>query len=460
MIFARERAARREEASGDRSMTGMREHQHEPGKGHSTSSHPHDRDAPGVGKSTLTQNATASAASAEPTAQASSSDTEVEVNRQFEHAENAANYIHDERLRALTELDRVLQQHTEEVPNSLLAELGKVALDMATDQIGGMVVQQVVQPVKGLVERKIFDGTKNATHVRVERTNKHAHAFVQLQEHALNKAQKTTLDRVSDVKASILKDLNDHAGHKKSAVSHASSIAHALASQGKNVFQIQYNISLAKWFAALSQSSFGANPNRKGASNLGKDHLATNPVNSGGRSNFNAKEYQGKQGFVHMELFVGFTGAAKVTKFATPGIDPHAWSLRDPAGSDRGDDPQLAKPLGEFALNDLLQRIHLPVIADVKFYFDPFDKRVKDHFPTGHAPIAISWNEKNIVSVELPTKGDDFPVTTKDREFLGKSFAHALHKGDVNEAAKWLLTEKIGQHGMGFLRAHQNQEIK
>jgi hypothetical protein len=294
----------------------------------------------------------------------------------------------------------------------------------------------------------------------VERTNKHAHAYVQLQEHALNKAQKTTLDRVSDVKASILKDLNAHPGHRHSAISHARSIASALNSQGKNVFQIQYNISLAKWFAALSQSSFGANPNRKGASNLGKDHLATNPVNSGGRSNFGAKEYQGKQGFVHMEVFVGFTGAAKVTRFATPGIDPHAWSLRDPAGADQGDDPQLAKPLGEFALNDLLQRIHLPVIADVKFYFDPRDPKAKEHFPTGHGPIAISWNEKDIVTVELPTRGDDFPVTTDDRAYLAKSFAHALDKKDVNTAAKWLLKEKIGQHGMGFLHAHQNQEIK
>ncbi|HSS03193.1 MAG TPA: hypothetical protein VLM79_39290 [Kofleriaceae bacterium] len=437
----------------------MREHQHEPGKGNAASS-PHGHDAPAVGKSSLTQNVKASAASAEPTAQASSSDAEVEINRQFEHAANAANYIHDERIRALTELDRVLQQHTEEVPNSLLAELGKTALDLATDQIGGMVVQQVVQPVKGLVERKIFDGTKNATHVRVERTNQHAHAFVQLQEHALNKAQKTTMDRVSDVKASILHDLNKHSGHRTSAIDHAKSIAAALGSQGKNVFQIQYNISIAKWFAALSQSSFGGNPNRKGASNLGKDRLATNPVNSGGRSNFGAKEYHGKQGFVHMEVFVGFTGAAKITRFATPGIDPHAWSLRDPAGADKGDDPQLAKPLGEFALNDLLQRIHLPVVADVKFYFDPRDSKAKDHFPTGHGPIAISWNEKNIVTVELPTRGDDFPVTTADRTFLAKSFAHALHKGDVNEAAKWLLTEKIGQHGMGFLHAHQNQEIK
>jgi len=440
-------------------MTGMREHQHEPGKGNAASSQ-HGHDAPAVGKSSLAHAASASASSKEPTAQASGSDAEVEINRQFEHAANAANYIHDERIRALTELDRVLQQHTEEVPNSLLAELGKTALDMATDQIGGMVVQQVVQPVKGIVERKIFDGTKNATHVRVERTNQHAHAFVQLQEHALNKAQKTTLDRVSDVKASMLHDLNKHSGHRGSAIDHARSIAEALNSQGKNVFQIQYNISIAKWFAALSQSSFGGNPNRKGASNLGKDRLATNPVNSGGRSNFGAKEYQGKQGFVHMELFVGFTGAAKVTKFATPGIDPQAWSLRDPAGADRGDDPQLSKPLGEFALNDLLQRIHLPVIADVKFYFDPRDKQAKDHFPTGHGPIAISWNEKNIVSVELPTRGDDYPVTTADRAFLAKSFAHALHKGDVNTAAKWLLTEKIGQHGMGFLRAHQNQEIE
>jgi hypothetical protein len=440
-------------------MTGMREHQHEPGKGQTTASQ-HGHDAPAVGKSTLTQNLKASAASAEPTAQASSSDTEVEINRLFDHARDACDYIHDERIRALTELDRKLQEHTEEVPASLLAELGKAALDMATDQIGGMVVQQVVQPVKGLVESKLFDGTKNATHVRVERTNQHAHGFVQLQERALNKAKKTTMDRLADVNASIVTDANHHANHHKSAVDHARSIAAALNSQGKNVFQIQYNISLAKWFAALSQSSFGANPNRKGASNLGKDRLATNPVNSGGRSNFGAKEYQGKQGYVHMELFVGFTGAAKVTKFATPGIDPHAWSLRDPAGSDKGDDPQLAKPLGEFALNDLLQHIHLPVVADVKFYFDPRDRKAKEHFPTGHGPIAISWNEKNIVTVELPTRGDDYPVTTADRAFLARSFAHALHKGDVNAAAKWLLTEKVGQHGMGFLHLHQNQELK
>lgn len=439
-------------------MTGMREHQHEPGKGHSTSS-PHGQDAPAVGKSTLTQNLKASAPSAEPTAQASSSDTEVEINRLFEHARDACDYIHDERIRALTELDRQLQQHTEEVPSSLLAELGKTALDMATDQIGGMVVRQVVQPVKGLVESKLFDGTKNATHVRVERTNQQAHAFVQLQQHALNKAKKTTMDRLADVNASIVTDANHHANHHKSAIDHARSIASALNSQGKNVFQIQYNISLAKWFAALSQSSFGRNPNRKGASNLGKDRLATNPVNQGGRSNFGAKEYQGKQGFVHLELFVSYTGAVKTTKFATPGIDVDAWSLKDPAGSDAGDDKQLSKPLGEFALNDLLQRIHLPVIADVKLYFDPTDSQGKKHFPTGHGPIAISWNEKNIVSVELPTKGDDYPVTTSDRAFLAKSFAHALHKGDVNEAAKWLLTEKIGKHGIGFLHVHQNEPL-
>jgi len=437
----------------------MREHQHEPGKGNTASSQ-HGHEAPAVGKSTLTQNVKASVASAEPKAEAASSDAETEITRQFDHAGNACDYIHDERFRALTELDAKLKEHNEDVPASLLAELGKVALDMATDQIGGMVVQQVVQPVKGIVESKIFDGTKNATHVRVERTNQAAHAFVQAQMHALNKAKRTTTDRLADVKASIITDANHHAGHRQAAIHHATSIATALDREGKNVFQIQYNISIAKWFAALSQKSFGANPNRKGASNLGKDHLATNPVNNGGRSNFHAKEYEGKQGFVHMEVFVGYTGAAKITKFATPGIDPQAWSLRDPAGADKGDDPQLAKPLGEFALNAILQRIHLPVVADVKFYFDPRDAKVKEHFPTGFGPIAISWNEKNIVSVELPSRGDDFPVTTSDRAFLAKSFAHALHKGDVNEAAKWLLTEKIGQHGMGFLRAHQNQEIK
>jgi hypothetical protein len=440
-------------------MTGMREHQHEPGKGNAASSQ-HGHDSPAVGKSTLTHNLKASAASAEPTAQAASSDAETEITRQFDHAGNAWDYIHAERLRALNELDAKLKEHNEEVPGSLLAELGKVALDMATDQIGGMVVQQVVQPVKGVVERKLFDGTKNATHVRVEHTNEQAHAFVEAQLRALNKGKKTTADRLADVKASIVTDANHNPEHRRSAVNHATSIATALDEQGKNVFQIQYNISLAKWFAALSQSSFGANPNRKGASNLGKDHLATNPVNSGGRSNFGAKEYQGKQGFVHMEVFVGFTGAAKVTKFATPGIDPQAWSLRDPAGADQGDDRQLSKPLGEFALNDLLQHIHLPVVADVKFYFDPRDPKAKEHFPTGHGPIAISWNEKDIVTVELPTRGDDFPVTTDDRAFLAKSFAHALDKKDVNTAAKWLLKEKIGQHGMGFLRAHQNQEIK
>lgn len=437
----------------------MREHQHEPGKGNAASSQ-HGHEAPAVGKSTLTQNVKASAASAEPKVEAASSDAETEITRQFDHAGNAWDYIHDERLRALNELDDKLKEHTEDVPGSLLAELGKVALDMATDQIGGMVVQQVVQPVKGLVERKLFDGTKNATHVRVQRTNEQAHAFVQAQLHALNKGKKTTGDRLADVKASIIKDASHHPEHRRSAVNHATSIATALDHQGKNVFQIQYNISLAKWFAALSQKSFGGNPKRKGASNLGQDRLATNPVNDGGRSNFNAKEYKGKQGFVHMEVFVGFTGAAKITKFATPGIDVAAWSLRDPAGPDAGDDPALSKPLGEFALNAILQRIHLPVIADVKFYFDPRDPKAKQHFPTGFAPIAVSWNEKDVVSVELPTRGDDYPVTTADRSYLASSFAGALDKKDVNTAAKWLLTEKIGQHGMGFLRAHQNQEIK
>ena len=178
------------------------------------------------------------------------------------------------------------------------------------------------------------------------------------------------------------------------------------------------------------------------------------------RSNFGAKEYKGKQGFVHMEVFVSYTGAAKIINFDTPGIDVGAWSLRDPAGPDAGDDPQMSKPLGEFALNAILQRVHLPVIADVKFYFDPTDPKAKQHFPTGHGPIAISWNEKNIVAVELPTRGDDYPVTTDDRKYLGHSFAHALGQGDdVNKAAKWLLTEKIGQHGMGFLRAHKNQAL-
>ena len=68
----------------------------------------------------------------------------------------------------------------------------------AFDQIGGMVVQQVVQAVKGKVESKVFDGTKNATHVRVEQTNRAAHAFVQGQLHALHKAKKKTKDGLAD----------------------------------------------------------------------------------------------------------------------------------------------------------------------------------------------------------------------------------------------------------------------
>jgi hypothetical protein len=222
---------------------------------------------------------------------------------------------------------------------------------------------------------------------------------------------------------------------------------------------VQYNISLAKWFAALSQSSFGNNPNHKRVSNLGKDKLASDPV-SGPRSNFKGREYQGKQGFVHLELFVSYTGAVKATKFDTPGIDAKAWSHRDPSGPDAGDDPQLAKPLGELALNDLLQGVHLPVVADVKFYFDPLDANAKQHFRTGFAPIAISWNEKDIVTVELPTHGDDYPVTAADRSFLTRSFTKALKQSDFNAAAKWLIKTKIGSHGMGLLRATLGDEIK
>lgn len=403
----------------------------------------------GPGKHTLTESLTASAASAGPRAQASSSDAEIEIEKQMDLAGTAWGHITDEREHALFKLNEILQKHNEHAPSNLLAELAKLALDEATAHIGGVIVSKVADKAKHTLEDKVFRRVEHETHVRVQQTNGKAGAFVDMQLEALDDIKHNGANHLISVGADLKKKVNHHPDQKHEFVERAKSIHHAFANHQhiRESYQHQYNISLAKWFAALSQSSFGANPNRKDASDLSAKHLATNPL-SGAYSNFTAPEYKHKQGFVHLELLLGFTGAVKVTRFATPGIDHAAWGF----ARDRTE----AKGLGELALNDLPQHIHLPVIADVRFNMNPTDREVRKHFPGGETgqhiqPIAISWNEKGIVAVELPTQAGDYAIPHDARTFLGQKFADATRQGDYRAAGKWLIETKIGNHSLALL---------
>lgn len=391
--------------------------------------------------------ATALATRAGPRAEASSSDAEIEIDKQMGFASNAWVNITDERDHALFKLNEKLQKHDERVPGNLLTDLAKLALDEATAHIGSLIVSQVTEKAKQTLEDKVFNRTEHETHVRVQQTNGKAGTFVDLQLEALDDIKRRGSDHLTSVGADLKKKVNHHPDRKDEFIARARSIHQAFAAHIRESYQHQYNISLAKWFAALSQSSFGANPNRKDASDLSAKHLATNPL-SGAYSNFNANEYEHKQGFLHLELFLGFTGNVKVTNFATPGIDKEAWGF----ARDRTE----AKGLGELALNALPKPIHLPVIADVRFNMDPADKQVRKYFPGGETgqhiqPIAISWNEKGIVAVELPTQAGDYKIPPDARTFLGQKFAEATNQGDYRAAGKWLIETKIGNHSLALL---------
>lgn len=424
------------------------------------STHSHDRTRAhastgarevGPGKQTMVQARAADAhgpAAGGVTAQASSSDAEIEIDKQMGFAGTAWENITDERDHALTKLNDKLQNHDEQVPSNLLGELAKLALDEATAHIGGLIVSQVTDKAKQTIEDKVIRRTEHETHVRVQQTNRKAEAFVDMQLEALDGIKRHGANHLISVGADLKKKVNHHPDQKHEFIARATSIRHAFEAHIREAYQHQYNISLAKWFAALSQSSFGGNPNRKDASDLSAKHLATNPL-SGGYSNFNAGEYKHKQGFVHLELVLGFTGNVKVTRFATPGIDEEAWGF----ARDRNE----AKPLGELALNNLPQHIHLPVIADVRFNMNPADKEVRKHFPGGETgqniqPIAISWNEKGIVAVELPTQAGDYKIPSDARTFLGQKFADATKQGDYRAAGKWLIETKIGDHSLALLK--------
>lgn len=427
----------------------MREHRQEPGKSTSltpTHHHDHHGNARAVGKSTLAQ---AASDQADPTASAASSDAEIDIGHQFEVAENAWNYVKNERQRALTELDDKIKQTEQEVSGGLLAKLGEVALNMATSRMGGMIAQEVAGQLGNLILERVFQKTQDETHVRVMKHNDQSHAFVEMQLHALNAVQEKTLNHLSAVKADMLKSLTRKNSRDK--VREATAVRTAFRRRREEAYQLQYNISLGKWFAALSQSSFGTDPNHKRVSNIGRDKLPTDPIVNGS-NNFGSRAYKGKEGFVHIGLLVGPKPIhVKVTHFATPGIDVDAWAHRDPARTG-------GKALGELALGDLPHDLHLPIIADVKFHFDPFDREVAKYFPGGTArnpfqPIALSWNERDVVVVDLPTKANsDYPITQEAREFLGRRLGHATNTRDANAAGRFLMREKIGKHSLGLLR--------
>jgi hypothetical protein len=437
-------------------MTVMRERRHEPGQGPTTSSH-HGQHKPTVGKSTLVQTAFASAASEQSTAKAASSDPEADIELEIDLAKEAWEFVTDERRDALHELDRLLQQHDEPVPFNLLAELGKAALDLATDNLGGAVVQQVAGPVKDVIKEKVFDRTKNATHVRVQKTKDRAHAFVAMQLQALNGTKRDTAQGLDHVKHDLKVKLKKHPDMTDELIRRAKSVKQAFDARGVEAHQLQYNISLAKWFAALSQSSFGTPRGQKHVSDLGTNALSAEPLTNGDR---NFDEYRGKQGFVHLELLVSPLSptSVRVTNFATDGIGENVWNYRLGAG----------KALGQLALKDLPNGIHLPVIADVVIHLDPNDKEVKKHFPGGESgqtfqPIAISWNEKDAVTVELPTKANsDYNLEPDDRSFLARRFAETMKQPDHRAAARFLMQTKVGKHSLGLLKwlASKQGEIK
>ncbi|HSS03194.1 MAG TPA: hypothetical protein VLM79_39295 [Kofleriaceae bacterium] len=455
----------------------MREHRSEPGKGHSlTGSGHHDahdpHDASTVGKSTLTGNlsassaaispAAASASTSEPTARASNAEDEVDL--YFDLSKNAWEEITDNRKESLAELDQRLAAHREKVPGSVLAELGKIALDTATAHIGSLVLAKVADAVKKDLEKHLFDGAKHSTHVLVEQTNDRAHDFVLAQRLALDHVKRTTADRFSFMRHDKKIFVRHHPDKAKETIEEIKSIRNALNHHAAEATQLQYNITLAKWFSALAQSSFGKNPNRKNATDLGKGKLSTAPLN-GIQSDFgDTNTYGGMQGYLHLGLLVGPKGGhVSVTRFHTPGIDKHAWDYQfHPEGLGGDHDPDISKSLGQLALNNLPKHVRIPVIADVSFHLDTTDKEVKKHFPGGESgrtfqPIAVSWNEKNIVTIELPTKGpSDYPINTGDQKFLAAKFVEATGQGegagDINAAARWLMHTKIGAHSLVYLQ--------
>jgi hypothetical protein len=63
-----------------------------------------------------------------------------------------------------------------------------------------------------------------------------------------------------------------HCGQK--TIDDIKSIRNALTHHAPEATQLQYSITLAKWFSALAQSGFGQNPNHKNTTNLGKGNAA------------------------------------------------------------------------------------------------------------------------------------------------------------------------------------------
>lgn len=427
----------------------MRENKREPGHGgHVGRNDAPDRHAQGaIGKTTLVEQhgggsvAASGEMDADEEVQAMAAKkqyTHDDVEAQFNHARNYATFLYREREHAIQALQGKLHTKAPHIDTNILAHLAKVALGAVGNSLQSKVAKGLAKGVAFLVNHYLTDKSKD--HVPDDDFGGPVESFIQMHLNGLDKGSLASGIGIDNAQAHTFDLVTAGKIHMNAAFGRAHALAHALHSHGNEAFQLQYNVSLEKWFGAIAQLTFGKDPG--GASNI-DGHLATQPVAPGNQNYFHG--YQGKGGFVHLALKLSYTKALGLEAFTTPGIPDNIWRYQRSSKE---------TPLGKFKLNQLPGGQHLAVIADVKMILKAGSAGVKDHFPgreTGQylQPMAVSWNERDQVHAQLPTR-DEFGAEIQggDSTWLSEQIGHAVDRKDADAAADHIMRDRVGNHSL------------
>jgi hypothetical protein len=426
----------------------MREHRREPGRGSRVPHEDADQDTHhAVGKVTRVEQLSGDAASGEvdgeeePDAEASRKKyTRDDVEARFNDARTNATYLYNEREHAIQELQNKLHTGAKQIDKHVLARLAEVALAVAGASLQSRLASGLSKGVAFLIRHYLDD--KSKLHVPADAEGDPESVFIQMQLRGLTEGSRETEKSVNKAQAHTFNLVSSGKITMNEAYVRARALARVLGRHQDQAYQLQYNVSLMKWFSAIAHKTFGSD--RDGASNI-DGHLSTDPV-AGVEHNPNySSGYEHKGGFVHLSLKLSYRKALGLEAFTTPGIPNSIWQYhRDDKG----------RSLGSIPLKKLPGKQRLPVIADVHMVLEAGSDDLQEHLPdrsTGqqHQPVAISWNERDEVHTELP-RTDKFrdKIKGEHREWLSEQVGNAVGESNASKAGEHIMRQRIGVHSL------------